>query len=73
MITFEINDRDEKIIKEWIEKIRVEPMNNVMDYVMYFPDLTFIFHPLSIGIGEEVIVRENLTKKEINLTNIDDW
>lgn len=55
------NDEKEKLNK-WIKEIRIEDM--------YFPKLRYIYE-VTGGIGYSFIVKELITGKELDLTDID--
>jgi len=55
-------DNDEKKLNKWIKEIRIEDI--------YFPKLRYIYE-VADGIGYSFIVKELITGKELDLTNID--
>lgn len=61
---FEIDEEQQQKIEKWLSKIRIEDMN--------FPDLIYLFRPMS-GIGLIVTVKERITNKELDLTDVSKW
>lgn len=61
---FEIDKEEQQKIEKWLKEIRVEDM--------YFPMLSYHFRPFG-NIGIEVKVKEHITGKELDLTDIDKW
>lgn len=68
---FEIDKEEQQKIDEWLREIR-DQMDLANTEYMNFPALSYHFRPLG-NIGIEVIVREHVTGKELDLTNIDKW
>lgn len=64
MMIFEIDEEEQQKIEKWLKEIRIEDMN--------FPVLTYSFRPIG-NIGMEVIVRERLTHKELDLADESKW
>lgn len=60
---FEIGEEEEKKIKKWLNEIRVEDIN--------FPRLMYMFSPGDIGMT--AIVKELITNKELDVTDLSKW
>ena len=63
MIKFELNEKDDEILKEWQEAIK-----KVFGEYGYYE---YRFRPTGIGTG--ISVWSDLAKKEIDLTDVDSW
>ena len=62
-MTFSLNEKQVKQLKEWQEKIK----DLFGEYGHY--DFTFT----SYGMGTEVKVRSHLTNTYLDLSNVEDW
>ncbi len=60
---FEIGEEEEKKIKKWLNEIRVEDID--------FPRLMYMFIPGNIGTT--AIVKELITDKELDVTDVSKW
>ena len=63
MIKFELNEKDDAILKEWQEAIK----KVFGEYGSY----EYRFRPN--GIGVSIVVYSDLAKKELDLTDVDSW
>lgn len=63
VMTFSLNEVEEKRLKEWQEKIK--------DLYGEYGTYTFSFTPT--GIGNAIVVKSHLTGLELDVTDLDCW
>jgi hypothetical protein len=60
---FEIDEKQHKKINLWLNEIQIEDE--------YFPQITYTFIPGAIGTV--IIVKERVTNKELDITDMTKW
>lgn len=63
MINFKLDEDQEKRLKEWQDKIK--------DLFGEYGHYDYVFTPYGMGTGVKVV--SHLTKKELDLSDVDKW